>query len=152
MSSRQRIYTAAGELDVSFDAVDGGDVRCGEINQKAIDYANTHVGASTAARFATKGQPYVITADVNVCPKIPAPLTPGPCWIWDTLHYTDTADKKSVQIGSPQFSTPIDFWLPKTAGFHYCKVLSPARVVEWMYVDGLREFASLKSLQKKELN
>lgn len=25
-----------------------------------------------------------------------------------------------------------------TNSFHYCKLLSPARIMEWMYVDGLR--------------
>lgn len=33
----------------------------------------------------------------------------------------------------------IGYWLKETAGLHYCKVLSPARVIEWIYVDGLRE-------------
>lgn len=27
---------------------------------------------------------------------------------------------------------------PDSAGFHYCKLLSPARIMEWIYVDGLR--------------
>ena len=27
---------------------------------------------------------------------------------------------------------------PDSAGFHYCKLLSPAKALEWMYVDGLR--------------
>ena len=28
--------------------------------------------------------------------------------------------------------------VPCPTGFHYCKLLSPARALEWMYVDGLR--------------
>lgn len=27
----------------------------------------------------------------------------------------------------------------KTVGYHYCKLLSPARAMEWIYVDGLKE-------------
>jgi hypothetical protein len=35
--------------------------------------------------------------------------------------------------------------LPCDAGFHYCKILSPARSVEWMYVDGLKNKYSTKN-------
>jgi hypothetical protein len=92
------------------------------------------------ARYDAHGQHYVVGPDVDVCPA-------GPCWIWEELHYTPSEDRKTVVLTSPQFATETDFPLPKTAGFHYCKVLSPARAVEWMYVDSLREFYSLKSQQ-----
>ena len=26
----------------------------------------------------------------------------------------------------------------QTVGYHYCKLLSPARAMEWIYVDGLK--------------
>jgi hypothetical protein len=32
----------------------------------------------------------------------------------------------------------IDFPIKLTAGFHFCKVLSPARALEWLYVDSLK--------------
>ena len=38
-----------------------------------------------------------------------------------------------------------DKLIPCPTGFHYCKVLSPAMAVEWMYVDGLRNLMSLSS-------
>lgn len=41
-------------------------------------------------------------------------------------------------------ATPKDYWISSAAGFHYCKLLSPARVMEWMYIDGLRLNGSLK--------
>lgn len=44
LSSRQKIYTSAGVANVSFDEVDGGGVRCGEINQASIDWALASAG------------------------------------------------------------------------------------------------------------
>ena len=89
-------------------------------------------------RFKSYGQPYTIGLDIDVCPA-------GPCWIWKELQYNTTASGDAVELRSPQFSTATDFPLPKTAGFHYCKVLSPARAMEWIYVDGLRAKYSLKT-------
>ena len=33
-------------------------------------------------------------------------------------------------------------------GYHYCKLLSPARAMEWIMVDGLRSYASVKASAK----
>ena len=138
MSSRQNIYTHAGLSNQDFDQLDGGDVRCGEINQKAWDYALSNAGNHTVDRFNQYGQPYRIISDIDVCPA-------GPCWIWKELQYDETESGDAVEVASPQFSTPIDYPAPKAAGYHYCKVLSPARAMEWVYVDGLRKFFSLNS-------
>ena len=46
--------------------------------------------------------------------------------------------------------TEIDYWkkhfhiprpsaIPDPGCYHYCKLLSPARAMEWIYVDGLRK-------------
>ena len=94
---------------------------------------------NTLARFSKYGQSFTVGKDIDVCPA-------GPCWIWKELQYVESSDGNSVEVSSPQFSTPTDFWLKMSAGFHYCKVLSPARVIEWLYVDGLRAKYSLSSL------
>ena len=138
LNSRQSIYAHAGVSNPSFDELDGGDVRCGEINQKSWNWAQDTAAASTMGRFKSYGQPYTIGLDIDVCPA-------GPCWIWKELQYNTTASGDAVELRSPQFSTATDFPLPKTAGFHYCKVLSPARAMEWIYVDGLRAKYSLKT-------
>lgn len=31
--------------------------------------------------------------------------------------------------------TPTDYGISAAAGFHYCKLLSPFRALEWIYVD-----------------
>ena len=40
--------------------------------------------------------------------------------------------------------TPTDYLISAAAGFHYCKVLSPFRALEWMYTDSLFEFNGIK--------
>ena len=140
MNSRQAVYSKVGIVDPSFNDLDETHERCGEINQKSIEWANSKVGADTLSRFSAHGQPYHVTlgSDIDVCPA-------GPCWIWRELQYNATVDGSMVELSSPNFMTAIDFWMPKTRGFHYCKILSPARAVEWMYVDGLRAKYSLAS-------
>jgi len=39
--------------------------------------------------------------------------------------------------------TPLDYPIAAARGFHYCQLLSPAAAMEWIYIDGLREQASL---------
>jgi hypothetical protein len=49
-------------------------------------------------------------------------------------------DKKadSTEVRAPLMKFSIDFPIKLTAGFHFCKVLSPARALEWLYVDSLK--------------
>jgi hypothetical protein len=69
LNSRQSIYASAGAWDPSLkELVDGTGVRCGEINQKSIDWASQHASGRTMDRFNTYGQRYTIGPDIDVCP------------------------------------------------------------------------------------
>jgi len=35
--------------------------------------------------------------------------------------------------------SPVDFVVKEAAGMLYCKLLSPARMMEWIMVDGLKK-------------
>lgn len=48
-------------------------------------------------------------------------------------------------VRSPMMRTPITYPIKSARGFHYCKVLSPFRVLEWMYVDSLFENDGIKN-------
>lgn len=68
MNSRESIYAHAGVPDTDFKALDGTGERCGEINQKAIDWGLAHAAQGTVARYQAHGQQYVVGPDIDVCP------------------------------------------------------------------------------------
>jgi len=41
--------------------------------------------------------------------------------------------------------TPTDYPIAEARGFHYCKLLSPFRALEWIYVDSLYDRDGIKS-------
>ena len=139
MKSRQAIYQAVGFANAQFNVTDAPNI-CAEINTLSYQYAMSHAGARTVARFQKLGEPYVMGPDIG-------PLNIGPLWIWTALKYTSQGSGSSevVNITSPMLKTPTNYWLQLAAGYHYCKLLSPARSIEWMYVDGLRLHDSLSS-------
>ena len=71
------------------------------------------------------------------------PYNEGPVWIWKPLAYsegTDSTGRQTLVVQSVMMRTPVDYGIKAAAGMHYCKLLSPARVMEWIYVDGLRKY------------
>merc|ERR1712086_146914 len=112
---------------------------CQSINQASLDWAVANAGKEALTRFSSKGQPYKIVPDTWA----PIGLT-GPEWIDMAMIYKPTVDKKQVEISAPYFTCENkklgDEPYTSTVGYHYCKLLSPAKVMEWIYVDGLRQF------------
>ena len=164
MKSKQAILQAANntaavnnEEGSTFDDLDSNQLgNCASINEKAIEYALEHALDKSRTRYEKYGQKMVIATggDKNVCAA-------GPCWIWASLEYNGRRKGGDIEIKSPGFpyknSNPYPcseklypkddrrVVLPCTAGMHYCKLLSPARVMEWLMIDGLRLNYSLKS-------
>lgn len=151
LKSREAIWQAAGVQNVSYvltdkPSADGGSGdRCGEIIQASIDWALSKLPAKTLKRFQTYGQKFVVGPDLGTCAA-------GPCWIWDPLRWNKDDTKNVVNVQSVWFGAENyngypcgeDKAVPCSAGFHYCKLLSPARALEWMYVDGLKNKLSTK--------
>jgi len=72
-------------------------------------------------------------------------------WIPSAMKNEDKVDERGnpyVEVRSPVFSSSTGNSLLQTRGVHYCKLLSPARAMEWIYVDGLRKFYSVNTLNK----
>ena len=71
------------------------------------------------------------------------PYNGGPLWIFTSLEYTSNKERTTYKVKSPTMKTPTDFPIKASAGFHYCKILSPAYAMEWIYFDSLKARMSL---------
>ena len=111
---------------------------CRHVNELAWSWAINNADPAVRARFQQNGEPFVMVDD-----KIAPIGITGPQWIKDTLVYNrvSSADGSShIEVQSWTFivgESPIKTkYIP--SGMHYCKLLSPARAMEWIYNDGLR--------------
>ena len=142
LKSRQAIMEAAGYKNVDFNTTDSPSI-CKVINQESYEWAKKNAGLSTLARFEKYGVPMVMGEDKG-------PYNAGPLWIWTPLSRsktTNTSGGAILEVRAPMMRTPTDYFIKASAGFHYCKLLSPARATEWIYVDSLREYYSINSTQ-----
>jgi len=124
---------------------------CAMTNKKAYEWAKANAGEAAAKRFSEFGQKYTFADDI--------PKAGGPLFLDAHLQFNDkTVDgEKVIEVAAPMQKTEIDYWkkhfgpipkpnaLPDPGCFHYCKLLSPARAMEWIYLDSLRLKKSLKS-------
>ena len=130
MKCRQAMELAAGFPNVNFTETDELTNVCRDINQKAYNWALENASETARERFQKYGQPMFMGNDLG-------PYNAGPLWINYQLRFTDQED--SLMVQSPMMYTDVDYFLPLAKGFHYCKLLSPARAMEWVYLDGLRK-------------
>ena len=115
---------------------------CEEINKKAYDWALEGANAETKQRYLNNGELYTFGEDSNTIN--------GGSWIYlDSLTFTEETDPSNgrAQVKITTWSNLIDnsFPLEIFKGMHYCKLLSPARVMEWIYVDSLRKYGGIGS-------
>ena len=135
LKSRQAVMTAAGHQNVNFNESDKPSL-CKAINQASYDWALQNADNITAQRFEKYGVQMVMGEDEG-------PFNEGPLWIWRSLDYKTAKDsngRQILEVSSVMMKTPITYPIKAAAGMHYCKLLSPARALEWMYVDGLRKY------------
>lgn len=139
LKSRQSVQLAAGAASVNFTASDVVPSTCATINQAAWDWAMAHASAAASSRFANIGQPMKFGADIFLG-------NAGPVWIENPIEYKASADQSVLNVYSPCSHTPVDYPIASAAGYHYCKLVSPARALEHIYIDGLRPKGGLPPL------
>jgi hypothetical protein len=90
-----------------------------------------------AMRFQSFGVPLGFNTEDQV-------ILNGARWIWTDLNYDAAQQSGSgekpdrFEVKSPTMTFPVDFFIKAAGGIHFCKLLSPARALEWIYTDGLR--------------
>jgi hypothetical protein len=133
LKSRQSLLLAAGVPadQVQFNKTDTLGWNCAAINNASYQWALAHAGDKAKARFASIGEPMVMGKDIFLS-------NAGPAWIYNPMEYNEAKDRSQMVVQAPSSHTPIDYVIKAAAGYHYCKVLSPARAMEWIYIDGLR--------------
>ena len=155
LASRQSVLHAYTGLTYDLKVTDAGNI-CADINTQSIDWAMSKTPKDVLERYLSQGRQLTVGADIG-------PLNVGPLWIWTPLvnsfckvllykHFMNifyffkeynkkddpNTKKPIVEIRSPMMKTPIDYPVALARGFHYCKVLSPARAIEWIYTDSLK--------------
>ena len=131
--SRQSVFEALGRKDLTFEETDGSSW-CQKLNLKALDWALNHSSKEAIERYQARGIPMVIEKDLKA-------VSTGPAWIWNILPQKtkiNEVGEKIRSVRSPVMKTPLSYSIKKAAGMHYCKLLSPARAMEWIYTDSLR--------------
>jgi len=144
LASRQcTLILGAGQANASFSE-DDPDF-CAMANERAYRWALEAASSAARGRFAASGRGLTFGRDI--------PKSGGPLFLDARLQFnekTSPAGETVVEVSAPMVKTEIDYWrrhfgplprpsvLPDPGCFHYCKLLSPARAMEWIYVDALR--------------
>lgn len=135
-ASRQTIYRGTINWNAKMADTDGESI-CAEMNKDSFQWALDNAGEAARQRFLLLGQQVTFGDD-----EFP-PLKVGPLWIYSPLKL-DNVQSNGVtvlKITSIAFKTDLDgpeARIPFAPGYHFCKLLSPARAMEWIYIDGLR--------------
>jgi hypothetical protein len=141
LMSRQSTQKAAGVTNPDFHETDEVGNRCAEINQAAIDWAYANASPLAKKRYDSVGQKLLVGDDKG-------PYNAGPLWIWTYMEYAENSDKTTMTLKAPMMRTPTDYFLSAAAGFHYCKLLSPFKAMEWIYIDSLKAHYNAKNASK----
>jgi len=145
MKSNQAYRIAAGE-DVdsadAFAALDQQGDECQRINQAAFDWALKTASKTARSNYNNKGEPMVMIADTI--------QGNGGLWIDEGLKMKETGSEFDVSGVACPISE--DNFVEMFQGMHYCKLLSPFRAMEWIYVDGLYMNDTIAATQSLFLN
>lgn len=105
-------------------------VTCSELNKLAVTVAEGMLSDRIRNRYQQKGRPWCFMDDKSI--------TIGPLFVLSGMTLKDEGHCMSVQALSLK-SLITSHIFP---GVHYCKVLTPARAMDWMMTDSLQKAKS----------
>ena len=135
LTSRQNGLVHAGVPGADFNASDAALNTCADINAATFAWALDNAAPATVARYNRQGLPLRFGAD--------AVAGAEPQFALGALTFVaanGTDGKAFVWVNATTLRTPVDDPRPQSAGVHFCTLLSPARAMEWLYVDSNRKF------------
>ena len=142
LKSRQFLRYTAGELDADYDTYDKGKNRCEEINQISLDLALGLADSHTLDRYKKSGAKFQNVAEEQTIN--------GGLWIIEPLKYTvDSKNPRQLDVSSYASIMGDDFPVADFAGIHFCKLMSPFRALEWIYIDSQYDKIDIEGLQEK---
>lgn len=104
-------------------------------NQHAVQIAEGIAPEWTLKRYKSKGRGWCFLDDIPTFGNI------GPVWVFkDSLTLTE--ESTCMSVASPVLLSELDSKI--YPGNHYCKYLSPARVLDWMMTDSLKKLKALE--------
>lgn len=103
--------------------------QCRDVNERALITALGMAASRTLHRYKQTGRGVCFVDDTTVTGNV------GPLFIFTRLKMTDNATCLTVQ--SIKLQTFVDGSI--MPGVHYCKLLSPARILDWLMTDSLKK-------------
>lgn len=137
-NSPQAILKAAG-VEADFEPVKNV---ASQMNANTIEWAWKEAPEVVQRRYERRGVKLYAGKDIE--------HQSGPGWIWSYLNFRrghrqdgNGHLKDCMYIDSHTMVTPLDHPVPFAGGKLYCKLLSPAKALDWMYTDSLRPVPSV---------
>ena len=153
MASRQHVLEAYTGQKLNFNKTDGGNL-CAQINKETIKWALNKAPPKTLKRYSDYGKQLVAGDDID--------YSTGFTWLYTHLVFTtfkvfkpllirfkvlilkeynekvDSNNRTYIDLRSPTLRFATDYKIKAVAGLHYCKVLTTARALEWIYIDSVK--------------
>ena len=105
---------------------------CSNIDKAVFDWAYSMADPTAKNNYDTIGEKLVQKPDKN--------QGNGGLWIIEDLEWKESDDKKEMDNISVACILPSTELVPIFRSMHYCKLLSPFRALEWIYVDSQYAF------------
>jgi len=113
----------AQQLGVKTDST----IQCLEVNKKAVEIAKQLLPSAVVQKYETNGRPFCFKDDAA------APLNIGPLWVNKPIKLVAT--DSCLEVTSTKLVSDIHSLI--FPGNHYCKLLSPARAMDWIVTGSL---------------
>lgn len=127
LKSSTSVHVAAREADADFETLDHKLTECRDMNNEVFEWAYSMADKTAKNLYDTIGEKLVEVNDKE--------QPNGGLWIYEDLQWNESADQSEMDNKSVALILPEDELIPIFKSMHYCKMLSPFRALEWIYVD-----------------